>query len=331
MTSLTVGVAIITYNGLKYLTEQLDSILAQTRPVSHIVVSDDRSTDGTWEFLQAWSEGVKERVRVTLIRNETQLGLIANAEQAFSRVEADIVFTADQDDVWHTDKVALLAAVFEQRPEVMLVHSDAVLVDAQGRDMGKTLLGELALSPDERSAIRGGDAFLVYCRRNVVTGATAAFRRSLLDYARPLPHDFYHDAWLAFIAAAIGKVHLVEQPTIDYRQHGANLVGVRKRSALTRMRHLWWKIGGPHPLKQDTDHDVSWRSALHTRIASHPAVPSRYKTLAGEALDYARSRSAPPRNPVRRTAAVMRRALGGGYARFSYEPLADAVRDVLNK
>ena len=331
MTSLTVGVAIITYNGLKYLTEQLDSILAQTRPVSHIVVSDDRSSDGTWEFLQAWSEQVKERVRVTLIRNQTQLGLIANAEQAFSRVEADIVFTADQDDVWHANKVELLAAVFEQRPEVMLVHSDAVLVDAQGRDMGKTLLGELELSSGERNAIRVGEAFFVFCRRNVVTGATAAFRRSLLEYALPLPHDFYHDAWLAFIASAIGKVHLVEAPTIDYRQHGANLVGVRKLSTLTKMRHLWWKVAGRHPLKVDTDHDVSWRTALHKRIEAHPSVPLRYKTAAAEALDYARSRSAPPANPVRRTAVVMRRALVGTYARFSYQPLADAVRDVLNK
>jgi len=327
MTSLTAGVAIITYNGLKYLPQQLDSIVAQSRPVSHIVISDDRSTDGTWEYLQTWAQ--QATIPVKLIRNDEQLGLIRNFEQAIGAVEADIIFSSDQDDVWLPDKVALLAAVFERHPDVLLVHTDATLVDSDGADMGKTLLGELELSESERDAIRSGRAFEVYCRRNLVTGATAAFRASLLALARPLPATMYHDAWLALLAAATGKVQMLETPTIHYRQHGSNLVGVKKHGMVAKMRHLWWSMNAPRPLSQIVDHLISWRADVHTRLAAHPGVAHSHVALATEALAFARRRRSLPRNRLRRLHAVLRDT--GDYKRFSNAAWSDAFRDIVNK
>lgn len=329
MQALTTGVAVITYNGLKYLQQQLDSIVAQTRVPDHIVVSDDRSGDGTWEFLQDWAQRCP--VRVTLLRNEVQLGLTGNFEQAIGAVETDIVFTADQDDIWHPDKVALLAAVFEADPEVLLVHTDATLVDADDRDLGRTLLGELGLTDAEREAISADRAFDVYCRRNVVTGATAAFRKSLLQVAHPLPRTMYHDTWLAFMAGGIGKVRLLEVPTIRYRQHGKNLVGMRKPGRIERLRLLWWAMNGSYRLSTEVGHIVDFRVDVATRLANHGAVAPARLALAEEALAFARRRGSLPRNPLLRAGAVLHSTVARRYHRFSNRPWSDALRDVVNR
>jgi glycosyltransferase involved in cell wall biosynthesis len=314
MNALTIGVAVITYNGLAYLPEQLDSIATQTRPVDHIVISDDHSTDGTWEFLETWAR--QAPMRVTLIRNDTQLGLRGNFEQSVAAVEADIIFTADQDDVWVPDKVALVCAVFEQDPKILLVHTDAILVDGDGRDMGKTLLGELELSQSERVAIHAGDALTVNYRRNVVTGATAAFRSTLLPLARPFPKIVFHDAWLALLAAATGKVCLLDQATIHYRQHGGNLVGMKKMAPWMKFRHLLWRMQGPLAVRDTINETIVWRQALH---------------FAAEALAFYQRRATLPLNQASRVAAILGDVVGGRYGKYSYTPWSDVIRDVCNK
>lgn len=329
MTSLTIGVAIITFNGLKYLPQQLESIVTQTRAVDHIAISDDRSTDGTWEFLEAWAR--QAPMRVTLIRNDPQLGLTRNFEQSIAALEEDLIFTSDQDDVWVPDKVALVAAVFDKQPEVLLAHTDAILVDAEGQDMGKTLFGELGLTNAERRAIQAGKAFSVNCRRNVVTGATAAFRRSLLPLVRPFPLNMFHDAWLVLVAATAGKVVLLNVPTIHYRQHGSNVVGVRKLSKWMQLRHLIWQIRGPRPVSKLIDDTVAWRTTLQERLAALPHVPLPARAFADETLAFYRGRRTLPAHPVVRTLAVLRHVLAGRYRKFSYTPKSDAIRDALNK
>jgi hypothetical protein len=330
-TPLRCGVALITHNGVKYLPQQLQSILAQTRAVTHIVVSDDCSTDGTWEYLEAWAS--EAPVRVTLVRNDPPLGVSANFEQAMRLVDADIVFSSDQDDVWMPDKVALLAAVFEADDSVQLAHTDAILVDANGRELGSTLFDELEISRMERRDIRSGNAFRVYCRRNVVTGAAAAFRRRLIGLVQPLPPKtmFYHDGWLALMAAASGRVVMLDTPTIQYRQHGANLVGVKRLGLLTKLRRLWWAIGSPSPLKATTDSLLAARAALYAHMAGrNDLAPSRI-AMAQEALDYMTWRGRLPADPVKRCTKVAGALLTGRYHTFAHEPWVDALRDSLNR
>jgi glycosyltransferase involved in cell wall biosynthesis len=329
MPPLTIGVAIITYNGLRYLPEQLGSIVQQTRAVDHIVISDDRSTDGTWEYLEAWAS--QAPMRVTLIRNETQLGLRGNFEQAIGAVEADVIFTADQDDVWIPGKVALMCAVFEQDPAVLLVHTDAILVDGDGRDMGKTLLGELNLSSAERAAIHAGHALSVNYRRNVVTGATVAIRRTLLALARPFPPIVYHDAWLALLAAATGKVRLLDTATIHYRQHGGNLVGMKKMGAWMKFRHLLWRMQGPLAVRDTINETIVWRQALHERLANDPQTRGPSRTFAAGGLAFYQQRATLPLQPVSRAAAILGNLVTGRYSKFSYTPWSDVLRDVFNK
>lgn len=329
MNALTIGVAVITYNGLAYLPEQLASIATQTRAVDHVVISDDRSTDGTWEFLEAWAR--EAPMRVTLIRNETQLGLRGNFEQSVAAVEADIIFTADQDDVWVPEKVALVSAVFEQDAQVLLVHTDAILVDGTGRDMGKTLFGELGLAQSERAAIHAGDALTVNYRRNLVTGATAALRSTLLPLARPFPKIVYHDAWLALLAAATGKVRLLDQATIHYRQHGGNLVGMKKMGAWMKFRHLLWRMQGPLAVRDTVNETIVWRQALQERLSGHAQAPRASLAFATDALAFYQRRATLPLNPFSRAAAILGQIGAGRYHKYSYTPWSDVLRDVFNK
>lgn len=333
MASLTCGAAVITFNGLKYLPQQLDSILAQSRMLSHLVISDDKSTDGTWEYLEAWAK--QAPFRVTLIRNERQLGLSANYQQAVSAVEADIIFSADQDDVWFPDKVEVQASILEQSPDVLLVHSDAVLIDGQGRDLGRTLLGALGVRPVEADAIRSDNAFAVYCRRNLVTGATCAFRRILLDVSLPMADHTYHDHWLAFMAAAAGKVRMLETPTIQYRLHGANMVGVDPEQSthnlLRRLRQFRWDLNSTKTLSFSVNRNLERHVVLHARLSALPQVPVRHLQTSKKALDFAKRRTTMPANPVSRAAIVASNMIAGRYHRFQGKPWVEVVRDILNR
>jgi len=329
MKSLTIGVAVITFNGLKYIPQQLESIIMQSRLVQHIVISDDHSTDGTWEFLEKWAD--QAPVRVTLIRNEIQLGLTRNFEQSIAAVEEDIIFTSDQDDVWLPNKVALMMEVFEHSPEVSLVHTDAILVDSQGLDLKTSLFGELDLSNRERREIYKGNAFAVNCRRNIVTGATMAFRKKLRAMALPFPDYLFHDAWLALVANATGNVSILEVPTIHYRQHESNVVGMKKINIRTKMRHLMWQIRGPRHISELIKNNVLWRSNLQERLTALPNVSKFALDSAANNLAFYKWRNMLPSNSLLRFVAVARSYSAGSYRKFSFIPWQDAIRDVLSK
>lgn len=301
----------------------------QSRPVGHIVISDDHSTDGTWEFLEKWAK--QAPVRVTLIRNELQRGLTCNFEQSIAALDEDIIFTSDQDDVWLPNKVALMMEVFEQYPDVSLVHTDAILIDAQGRNLNTTLFGELGLSSRERREIYKGNAFAVNCRRNVVTGATMAFRKRLRAAALPFPAYLFHDAWLALAASATSSTRMLEVPTIHYRQHDGNIVGMKKLNIGTQIRQLIWQIRGPRPIHELIENNVVWRTNLKERLVALPDVSKFALDSAADNLAFYKWRGRLPRSSLRRFVAVSRRYLTGCYNKFSFIPWQDAIRDILAK
>src|SRR5215469_15667928 len=111
----SVGIAMCTCNGIAFLDAQLRSLIDQSRLPDQIAVSDDRSDDGTWQRLVDWADHVQATtsIRVTLLRNETRLGVTRNFEQAVRALDTGIVFLADQDDVWTHDKIAVMAAYLE--------------------------------------------------------------------------------------------------------------------------------------------------------------------------------------------------------------------------
>src|SRR6185437_17068937 len=115
---LSTSIVLCTCNGARFLEAQWDSLLAEERPPDEIIVHDDVSSDDTWALLGGLSARAEERgIRVRLIRNERNLGYVANFEAALRDASGDLLFLCDQDDAWHPEKLATHLSEFERRPD----------------------------------------------------------------------------------------------------------------------------------------------------------------------------------------------------------------------
>ncbi len=137
-----------------------------------------------------------------------------------------LVALSDQDDLWRKDRIAHAAAEFDRCPELDLLLSDARLVDRDGTPLGRTLFEALEVSGPDLARIDSPGSFPMLLKRHLVTGATVMLRSRLLGSALPFSPDWVQDEWLAIIAAATGRLDIVDQPLIDHRQHDSNLIGV---------------------------------------------------------------------------------------------------------
>lgn len=307
------SVVLCTWNGERWLPELWQSLLAQTRLPDQIVVRDDASGDDTFALLDGLAEAAQMRgIRVVLARNIRNLGFVGNFEAALADADGDVVFLCDQDDVWHSHKIGRMLEQFGQRPELLLLHSDARLVDEAGRDMRCGLFDALEVTRRERASIRAGSAFDALLRRNLVTGATLAFRRSLLEDATPFPPQWVHDEWLAIIAAAIGEVDCLEARLIDYRQHAGNQIGAQ-----------WRGIGNSLARAERARSPYLSGLIMRTQIllqraqALAPRFPEARQRELERKLEHLRRRAAMPACRACRLPAILREAVTGGYARYA--------------
>jgi len=306
------SVVLCTYDGAAYLQEQLESLLCQTRKPDEIVIGDDCSHDDTWSMLQAFrARAASMGIRVELTRHERNVGYVRNFSETLRRASGDLLFLCDQDDIWYCDKMALIAERFEKEPGLLLVCSDARLVGADGSPLPHSLFDALELKAGERLALREGRAFDTLLRRSVVTGATAAFRKHLLDFALPVGRGWIHDEWLAVVAAAVGRVGVIEDALIDYRQHGRNQIGMRKRTVRDKLRDI------VVPRQQQFVAEVDRLDALHGHLASTPGDLGEALGRIARKREHFQRRVALGRlSRWARVPGILREAASGDYRRF---------------
>jgi len=226
MAQLSLSVALCTYNGSRFLAEQLQSIGLQSRLPDELVICDDRSSDCTVSIIKTFARQAPFPVQLDV--NPTNLGSTKNFELAISRCRGDVIALSDQDDIWQKDKLAQLAAVLHESPSVGAVFSDAEVTDEQLIPLGYKLWDRYGFTKARRRHLVAGSAFQTLLDQNAVTGATLAFRSWLKDWVIPIPTCWMHDAWIAAVTAAISDISIVEEPLIQYRQHAQNQVGGRK-------------------------------------------------------------------------------------------------------
>lgn len=321
----TVSVALCTYNGAAFLQEQLDSIAAQTRLPDELVIGDDRSSDATLALVERFRVHAPFPVRV--LARTVNLGTSANFSETLRATDADLVFLSDQDDRWSPHKVAHMVAEFERRPDLLVLHTNARLVDASGQPLGMDLFTAYEVSAEELQRIAGGRAFDALIRRNVATGATMAVRQRLLRIALPAPSEWVHDEWLAIIASALGPgaVGVLDEALIDYRQHERNQIGARKLGLREKVARAFRARG--------TFYDEQLRRAtlLRAKIdAIDPPVARDVVERLDEKLGHLRFRATLPRNRLRRVAPVLAELGAGRYARYS-TGLRSVVRDLFER
>ncbi|WP_260854603.1 glycosyltransferase family 2 protein [Paraburkholderia sp. BCC1884] len=325
----TCGIAMCTCNGVAYLDAQLRSLVEQTRLPERIAISDDRSDDGTWDRLNVWAGEVRSAhgIDVILLRNETRLGVTRNFEQAIKALDTEIIFLADQDDVWAKNKIEVLADCLETDSHALLVHSDAYLIGDRDEDLGRSLFESLYLTAADRELASQQRFFEVYCRRNLVTGTTAAFRRELLELALPFPVNWIHDEWLAACAAAWQHVTMLPQKLTFYRQHGRNAIGVPSGRLSRLAKYAQRVLATPRDVYLAGK--ISRLGALHQRLEAAGVASSETIELLTQAERHFLRRKAFSRRLPLRMMSIIRESRTRGYIRFA-DGAAGMLRDLIH-
>ncbi|MEO9824060.1 MAG: glycosyltransferase family 2 protein [Paracoccaceae bacterium] len=229
-----VDILLATYNGAKYLPEQLASLEAQTHKDWRLIVRDDGSDDGSVDLIRHWANDVG-RALVVLEDGETRLGPAASFGRLIERSDAPYFACCDQDDFWMSHKVErLLSEIQSLENELgadkpLLVHCDLDVVDANLNPTGKRFWEESHIAFVDLEPAQSFDrARASLLLQNVVTGCAMMGNADLRQRATPVPDGVHvHDWWLALIAGYFGAVRAVDEPLIKYRQHGANTIGAK--------------------------------------------------------------------------------------------------------
>lgn len=225
--SLIISVAMCTYNGGKYLREQLYSIVKQTQLPDEIVICDDGSIDSTLQILNEFKKNATFQVRI--YHNEKRLGPTKNFEKAINLCKGDIIVLSDQDDVWLPHKIEKLKNIFISNHDIAFVFSDAIVVDEKLFPLGYTMWKSILFTTYQRRLFRNAYQVEVLLKHNVVTGATLAFRAESRNWILPISDKWVHDAWIVLLLSALGiKGDFIEEPLIKYRQHHQQSIGGRR-------------------------------------------------------------------------------------------------------
>ena len=310
-----------TYNGGRYLDQQLASFAAQTRQPHELVICDDQSSDDTLDIVRAFAGRAGFEVRI--VRNERRLGYNRNFEKAIGLCTGDIIFVSDQDDEWFPGKIDAILGCFARHDRIAAVTNDQVIVDPAGRSSGATVLGNV------RS--------LGYADAEFGPGCCTAIRRSLLDVLGPFPGDAVpYDYWLNIVPELLGMRLLHETPLQTYRRHQTNTsnsafaadnVAIWSQIASARRSDpvpaLAARIGELDAVMRC----IEERRDAIARLGAADRIDAALAKLLRERADYAERLACIRKPRLARLPGVLRLLRGGTYGRF--RGLKTAAKDLL--
>lgn len=204
---LSVSVAMCTYNGAAFIEEQLISIMKQTRKPDELIICDDKSQDNTLEILHSFAVSSGLNVRIQL--NKVNIGYTSNFEQALSLCNGDLIFMADQDDIWYPEKIEIVCEIFKKHNDIVGVTHDGRLVDTSGKWHG---------TYKNKQIIRGYGE-----NHKVITGALSCIKRQALKYLIPFPPVEGHDNWISYFFSYFPEFWFFSAACLeDIRRHNSN-------------------------------------------------------------------------------------------------------------
>ncbi len=255
-----------TYNGARFLHEQLESVVTQQRVPDEIVICDDDSTDDTPQLLQNFA--TSSPLPIAVHKNLSRLGSTKNFEKAIDLCSGDVIVLSDQDDVWYPDKLERIESLLKENPDVGLVFSDADLVDESGCSLNRKLSNAHRIDPEIRSIVRS-KAYVILDRWELVTGATMAFRSEFKNLVLPIPTNLplIHDGWIALMISHAARLEMIDKPLIKYRQHNSQQIGVPVQKVDSRSSVE--KVVERAKTETDFDHELDKINAVLARIKEH--------------------------------------------------------------
>lgn len=227
-----ISVCMATYNGEKYIFEQLQSILKQLSPEDEVIIVDDASTDRTCEVIRRLMDP-----RILLITHATNKGVVQTFEDSIRSASGGILFLSDQDDLWAADKVSRVLRAFEERPDVDIVCSAIQAINEEGTPCYDEIYSE------PRPFTAGVFQNLL---SNRFQGSAMAFRAGLIRRILPFPSRYYvlHDVWIGVRNSLTGgKTLFIPEPLLFYRRHSLNASRRLDRYRQIKKRlHLLWAL-----------------------------------------------------------------------------------------
>jgi len=229
-----ISIVVCTYNGEKFLVQQLESLVNQSYLNFEIIIVDDKSSDTTWNILDEYS---KNFPFIFIYQNEQNLGYIKNFEKAISLSTGHFIALCDQDDIWSENKLQIL---IENIGDNKLIYHDSEFINQQGDSLDKNMSDIMNMYQ--------GDSFKPFLFSNSVSGHACLFTREFVTYSMPFPDEIFHDCWLAFTATNLGKIKFLDLPLVKYRQHEnsdtniLNLERTRNRDGIHSKQKIEKKI-----------------------------------------------------------------------------------------
>lgn len=237
MKSKRISVCLATYNGSKYLKEQLDSILVQLGNNDEVIISDDSSIDDTMSIIESYHDS-----RLTFLPNQKFHSPIFNFENALKHANGDYIFLSDQDDIWDKDKVKIMLSYLSR---FSLVISNCSIIDKDGNLI--------------REAYFNNEVCKTGVLRNLIhnnyLGCCMAFRKEVLDIALPFPSKIaMHDIWLGLCASTFFSTVFIPNKLICYRRHGNNASATAEASNLSWTYRIFYRTYFLYQLIKRTFH-----------------------------------------------------------------------------
>lgn len=247
------SICMATYNGCRFLQQQLESIIEQMEPGDEFVIYDDASTDGTPDLLATLEDN-----RVRLIRGAANVGVNEAFSRAISHASHDLIFMADQDDVWTQGRLDVMTAAFTKE-RTTVVASNHSLIDEDGQSMPGSLGPNLRAEFDHRGL---ANALGILRGNRNYFGCAMAFRASLLNVILPFPRNLEsHDIWIAIVGLTNGGLTHLPAVTLLHRVHGNNASLIRRpfsqkvRARFLLLSHFMvaWRRGAAHACNVHSD------------------------------------------------------------------------------
>jgi glycosyltransferase involved in cell wall biosynthesis len=318
------SVAMCTYNGARFLPEQLESIAAQTRLPGELVVCDDRSADESVEIVRNFARHVAFPVRLEI--NEENLGSTKNFEKAIELCRGEVIALADQDDVWLPEKLNCIAGVLEHDDHIGAVFSDAELIDEDSRPLAGTLWSSFLFNSSEQEKLGRGQGLKVLLKHSTVTGATLAFRSKFKGLILPIPSSQVHDHWTALLIASVSQLTAIKTPLMRYRKHPSQQIGPRNADS------LWQMIDGSKRVSRDyylgeVDRFSEISERLYNRSATFGPHPYALR-LIRQKISHRKARGSFPRSRLLRLPFLVREIVTLRYWRYS-NGLGSVAKDLV--
>lgn len=258
-----VSIALATYNGEKFIVEQMKSILHQSFQDFEIVIHDDCSTDGTYDLLRQFA---KKDNRIILKKNKDNLGFSENFKTIVDDCTGEYIAFSDQDDIWETKHLEILLAIIGNKD---VACGNALLVNQDNHSLGFTMKEVVGIHKEIESDRICWRLFF----DNFVQGSAMLVRRELCKKYLPVPDIVkFHDYWLAIVASLNNGVVYTSKIVLRYRQHGNNITNNRKNSILREIYNFFNGFNRQHFIRQ-----AEILSCLRERFENNLAVETSYK------------------------------------------------------